>query len=277
MTVRRFSLAHLTILDVPPPELVRIAAAAGYDYVGFRTIPLRLPGEPRYEMHADPVLFRDTKAALDATGVRVLDIELARIVDDPDPMEYLPALETAVALGAGHVLSSIWTSDRSVAVERFGLLCDLAKSLGLTVDLEFVSTTACSTLAGAREVITASARDNVGIMVDTMHFHRAGTSVEELDRVPAAWFNFVHIADDRRQVPATLNEARRTMREERLYPGEGAIDIAGILRHLPGDVICAIELPHRERTRELGPARFARECLYRTKQYLSEACDGGAS
>ena len=275
MTPHKFSLAHLTILDVPPPELVRVAAAAGYDYVGLRTIPLHLSGEPVYELHADPVLFRETKAALDSTGVRVLDIELARIVDDRQPVEYVPALEAAVALGARHVLSSIWAKDREIVVDRFGQLCDLADSLGLTVNLEFVSTTNWSTLAGARDVLKAAHRDNAGIMVDTMHFHRARTSLDELDRLPAQWFNYVHIADDRTDVPTTLEEARRTMREERLYPGEGAVDIAGILRHLPDNVVCAIELPHRVRQRELGAARFARECLDRTKRYLSQdSADG---
>lgn len=272
MTARTFSLAHLTLLDVPPPELVRIAAAAGYDYVGLRTIPLRLPGEPRYELHADRELFRATKSALDSTGVRVLDIELARIVDDRDPVEYVAAMEAAVGLGALHVLSSIWASDRSLVADRFGRLCDLAKPLGLTVNLEFVSSTEWSTLQGARDVLRASGRDNIGLMVDTMHFHRGKSSLDELDAVPPRWFNFVHIADDRRDVPPTLEEARRTMREERLYPGEGAVDIAGILRHLPADVVCAIELPHRERSRALGAEGFARECLDRTKRYLSRAC-----
>ena len=126
MTARTFSLAHLTLLDVPPPDLVRIAAAAGYDYVGLRTIPLHLPGEPIYELHADRALFRETRSALEATGVRLLDIELARIVDGRDPVEYVPAMEAAVALGARHVLSSIWASDRSFVVDCFGRLCDLA-------------------------------------------------------------------------------------------------------------------------------------------------------
>jgi sugar phosphate isomerase/epimerase len=277
MTGRAFSLAHLTLLDVPPPQLVRIAAAAGYDYVGLRTIPLRLPGEPLYELHADPVLFRETKSALDSTGVRVLDIELARILESRDPAEYVPAMEAAVALGARHVLSSIWASDRSLVVDQFGRLSDLARPLGLTVNLEFVSSTEWSTLHGARDVITASARDNVGLMVDTMHFHRAGTSLDELDSVPAHWFNFVHVADDRREIPLTRDEARRTMREERLYPGEGVVDIAGILQRLPDGVVCAIELPHRERRRELGAERFARECLDRTKRYLADAADGASS
>ena len=58
------------------------------------------------------------------------------------------------------------------------------------------------------------------------------------------------------------------MREERLYPGEGAIDIAGILGRLPADLVCAIELPNRERLRQLGPEAFARQCLEHTKRYL---------
>jgi sugar phosphate isomerase/epimerase len=261
---------------VPPPELVRIAAATGYDYVGLRTIPLHLPGEPLYELHSNRALFQDTKTALESTGVRVLDIELARIVDTRDPVEYVPAMEVAVALGARHVLSSLWSPDRSWVVEQFGRLCDLAKPFGLTVNLEFVSSTEWSTLQGASDVMSASARDNVGLMIDTMHFHRAGTSLAELDVLPARWFNYVHIADDRRTPPATLEDARRTMREERLYPGEGAIDIAGILHRLPERVVCAIELPHRERRRALGAERFAGECLERTKRYLSQAGDGAA-
>jgi sugar phosphate isomerase/epimerase len=276
MTGRRFSLAHLTLLDTSPPELVRIAALTGYDYVGLRTIPLHIPGDPLYELHTGGVLFGATKAALEATGMRVLDVELARIVENCDPVEYVPAMEAAAALGARHLLSSIWTSDRSLAIDRFGRLCDLAKPLGLTVNLEFVSATPWSTLAGARDIITASARDNAGLMVDTLHFHRAKTSLEELDDIPPRWFHYAHIADDRREVPATLEESRRIMREERLYPGEGAVDIAGILAHLPDSVVCAIELPHRARTREVGAERFARECLDRTERYLSQASAGGA-
>jgi hypothetical protein len=40
---------------------------------------------------------------------------------------------------------------------------------------------------------------------------------------------------------------------------------------LPPTAICAIELPHRQRLQELGPDRFARTCLERTRQYLSIA------
>jgi len=232
---------------------------------------LGLPGEVAYAPHEDAVMLREIKAAIDNTGVQVLDIELARIIEAPGPDSYLPALEMAAELGAKHVLSSVWMHDRHQVIERFARLCDVAKPLGLTVNLEFVSSTEWNTLEGALDVVTSSGRDNVGIMIDTLHFHRGRIPIEQLDRVPASWSNFVHVCDDRADVPATLEEARRTMREERLYPGEGGVDIAGILGRLPQSLVCAIELPHRQRMRELGHDRFARTCLERTKRYLSIA------
>ena len=271
MQTRKYSLAHLTILDAPPPELIRIAARTGYDFVGLRLIPLGLPGEVAYAPHDDAVMRRAIKAAIDDTGVKVLDVELARIIEAPAPESYLPALETAAELGAKHVLSSVWMRDRYQVIERFARLCDVARPLGLTVNLEFVSSTEWNTLEGALDIVTTCGRDNVGIMIDTLHFHRGRIPIEQLDRVPASWANFVHVCDDRPDVPARMEEARRTMREERLYPGEGAVDIAGIVGRLPQSVICAIELPHRQRLRELGPDRFARTCLERTKRYLSIA------
>jgi sugar phosphate isomerase/epimerase len=271
MPIRKFSLAHLTILEAPPPVLIRIAARAGYDFVGLRLIPLGLPGEMASAPHEDAGMRRDIKAALTDTGIQVLDIELARIVEAPGPDSYLPALEFAAELGAKHVLSSVWMHDRQQVIERFARLCEVAKPLGLTVNLEFVSSTDWDTLEGALDIVTHCGHSNVGIMIDTLHFHRGRIPIEQLDRVPAAWAHFAHVCDDRHDVPTAIDEARRTMREERLYPGEGAIDIAAIVGRLPLSIICAIELPHRQRLRELGSDVFARTCLERTKRYLSLA------
>src|SRR5436190_17054939 len=167
MQTRKFSLAHLTILDAPPPDLIRIAARTGYDFVGLRLIPLGLPGEVAYEPHKDAAMRRDIKAAIADTGVKVLDVELARIIEASEPDSYLPALETAAELGARHVLSSVWMRDRNRVIERFGRLCEVAKPLGLTVNFEFVSSTEWSTLEGALDVVSSCGRDNVGIMIDT--------------------------------------------------------------------------------------------------------------
>ena len=60
---REFSLAHFTLLDRPPPELARVAARAGYDFIGLRLIPLDRPGEPRYPLAEDRQLRAETRRA----------------------------------------------------------------------------------------------------------------------------------------------------------------------------------------------------------------------
>jgi hypothetical protein len=68
-----FSLAHLTVLNLPPPEMIRVAARTGYHCVGLRLIAVT-GTTPGYPPMNDPALMRDTKAALADTRVRVLDI-----------------------------------------------------------------------------------------------------------------------------------------------------------------------------------------------------------
>ncbi len=87
---QEFSLAHLTVLGCAPPEMTYIAARAGYDYVSIRPIFMGLPGEPNYALAENRQMLRQTKTALASTGVRVHDIELARIFEGVD-LEELPA------------------------------------------------------------------------------------------------------------------------------------------------------------------------------------------
>lgn len=263
----QFSLAHLTVLGCAPPEMTYIAARAGYDFVSFRPIFFGLPGEPNYALGENKALLRQTKTALADTGIKLLDIELARIYDGVDPKKYLPALEVAAELGGRHVLSSIWTEDRSFAVERFAQLCELAKGFGLTVDLEFVTWASVATLQEAINVLRDAKSDNCGVIVDTLHFHRSRVKLEELDSVPREWVHFAHLCDAPADIPGTKEELIHTGREERLYAGEGGIDIAAILKRLP-PVPYSIELPHLARVKELGYAEHAWRCLQRAQTYL---------
>ena len=102
---QEFSLAHLTVLGCAPPEMVYIAARAGYDYVSIRPIFMGLPGEPNYALAENRQMLAQTRRALTSTGVRVHDIELARIFDGVNVRDYLPAMEVSAELGAKAVLS----------------------------------------------------------------------------------------------------------------------------------------------------------------------------
>ena len=87
-----YSLAHLTLINCTPAELVYVAARAGYDAVSPRFITMNVPGE---FTHAplDKAQVHATKTALATTGIKILDIELARISEDCDPREFEAALE----------------------------------------------------------------------------------------------------------------------------------------------------------------------------------------
>lgn len=264
----QFSLAHLTVLGCPPPEMTYIAALAGYDFVSIRAIYMGLPDEPNYALAGNRKMLRQTKQAMADTGVRLHDIELARICNDVDVKKYVPAMEIAAELGGSAILSSIWTSEREFYLESFAELCDLAKPFGLTVDLEYVPIASVFNMAGALDVLRTVQRDNAGLMIDIHHFHRAGDKVEVLDEVPREWFHFAHLCDAPAEIPLQKDEMARALREARLYCGEGGIDIAGILNRLP-ELVYSIELPNLARVKELGYAEHARRCLKTAKDYIA--------
>lgn len=264
---KEFSLAHLTVLGCSPPEMTYIAARAGYDFVSFRPIYMGLPGEPNYALAENKKMLRQTKAALTETGVKLLDIELARICDGINPKRYLPAMEVAAELGGRHVLSSIWTNDRNYYIESFAELCELAKPFGLTIELEFVPIASVSNLAGTLDVLRTAKQENAGLMIDIHHFHRSGDKVEDLDEVPREWFRYLHLCDAPGKIPTSREEVTHILREERLYLGEGGIDVASIVNRLP-EIPYSIELPHTKRVQELGYEEFARRCLLMAKNYL---------
>lgn len=264
----QFSLAYLTVLGCPPPEMTYIAAKTGYDFVSLRPIHIGVPGEHDVSLTESQSLLYETKKAISDTGIKLLDIELARICDNIDPKSYLQAMEVAAELGGCHVLSSIWTRNRILAVERFAELCELAKPFGLTIELEFVPIASVSTLAGAVDILTSANQENAGLMIDIHHFHRSRENVKDLDSLPREWFRYVHLCDATAAIPDSQEEMTRILREERSYVGEGGIDVASILSRIP-QVPYSIELPHAKRLKELGYEEFARQCLLSAKRYLN--------
>jgi sugar phosphate isomerase/epimerase len=264
----QFSLAHLTSLQCSPPQLIEIAARAGYEFVGLRPIPVGAHDEPLHPFATDRALFSRTKAALAATGVRLLDIEVARIIKEAQPQDYLPAIEAAAQLGGKHVLSSAWCDDPPYIQDFFAELCALARQFGLTVDLEFVTWSGIRTLNEAADLVRASQCDNAGIVVDTLHFDRCHADVATLGSLPSDWFHFVQISDAPAKYSNEREELIRIGRGARLYLGEGGIDVAAILRRLPA-VPLSVEIPNTAKLAALGAEQYARLCIETARSYLA--------
>jgi 4-hydroxyphenylpyruvate dioxygenase len=262
-----YSLAHLTALSLSPPELVEAAADAGYRYVGLRLTRVT-PVEPHYPLATDPALMRTTKVRLAATGVEVLDIELARIGPDENPDDLQRVLEAGAELGARHVIAQLPDPDRNRKIDRYAQLCQMARPLGLTVDLEFPSWTETPDLTEATRVLRAADQPNAGLLIDLLHFARSGSSVADLRDLPAQWFHFAHVCDAPPGVPAAKEDLIQTARFERLYPGEGGIDIDGILAALPPGIPYALEIPRAQLVAQIGGKEHARLAVAAARRRL---------
>ena len=263
----RHSLAHLTLINCTPPELVYVAARAGYDAISPRFIPMNVPGEftqsavSRSQVQA-------TRTALATTGLEVLDIELARITEDCDPRSFEPSLELGGELGARHMIMSAWTKsrdDRNFLLDVYGETCDLAAPYGLTVDLEFPTFSRLRTLDEALDIVRAADRANGGILVDTLYLHLSRVDVGELLHVPPEWLHTLHVSDCLPGIADTREGMIQLARDARLYPGEGWIDFAGIVERCP-PMNYSIELPNQSRITELGYEEHARRCLAHAKR-----------
>jgi sugar phosphate isomerase/epimerase len=248
-----------------------IAHRAGYDYVSFRPVPLGTKDEPKHLLAEDRKLMAETKRALASTGMKLLDVELARIVSEKKPSDYIPVMEVAAELGGTRLISSAWTPGKNYIVDFYSELCDLAKEYGLTVDFEFVTWSAVKTLKEAKDILITAARDNCGILIDTLHFHRSRVRLEELDGIPREWFHFAHICDGPGEIPdiGDTEALVRTGRAERFYIGEGGIGISAIVDRMP-EIPLSIELPHLERSREFGYAEHAARCIESARKYFAE-------
>ena len=263
----KYSLVHLTCISCPPPEFIRTAAAAGYDYVSLRTIPMGLPNEVPHLL-TDRVLLKETRAASLETDVKINDTENARIFDGVNVQEYAPHLAAAAELGIKHILCNVWTANRSFYTKKFAELCQLAAQFDQDINLEFVTWAGITNLEQAAQLLRDVDLPNVGIVVDALHFHRSRVKLEELESLPKEWFRFMHLCDAVQEIPTDLDVLVHDGREERLYPGEGAIDLKGILSKLPENIVRGIEIPHSVRTAEIGFEAHARRALEYAKKYL---------
>ncbi len=259
----------MTVRGCEPAEMAYIASRTGYDYISLRLIPMGTPGEKAY-LPEDRAMISRARSALEETGIKVLDVELARILNDVDPRSYLPAFETAAELGARHVISSAWTTesrDRAFIIDRYAEICDLAKPFDLTVNLEFPTFSRLTNLQEAVDIVQAANRTNGGILLDSLYFHYSRIQLAELEQLPREYLNFMHICDTSENIPTSSPDMIHVARDERLYVGEGCIDFAALLSRLPL-MPYSIELPNKKRLDEYGFEGHARRCLETAKKTL---------
>jgi sugar phosphate isomerase/epimerase len=269
----QFSLAHLTVLGLSPPEMVEVAARAGYSFVGLRLNAVTA-AEPKYALHEDPRLLQATKRALAVSDVRVLDVELIRLTPMFDARDYDALLDVSAELGARHLIAQGADANLARVIEHFGQLCEAAAQRSLTADIEFVTWTETPSLSRASQIVAGVQRDNAGLLVDTLHFSRSNCDLQELANLPRSWFNYAQACDAPAEPPASVDELIHAARNERLFLGSGGLDVHGILSTLPPGIPYSLEIPNKNLATRIGFAEYARLALSTARDFFTDGSRG---
>jgi len=112
------------------------------------------------------------------------------------------------------------------AVRDFKELCSIADDFGMRVMFEFVGwSEQFHDLNPSWEVVGGADCANGGMLIDTFHFVKAGSRLEDLARIPMEKVFLVHISDAK---PLPL-DFKQQSRKFRFHPGEGESPLKAIV------------------------------------------------
>src|SRR2546423_13115199 len=86
-------------------------------------------------------------------------------------------------------------------------------------------------------------QENGGILIDPIHFDRGGSEAAEIAAVPRARLRYMQLCDAPAKRPKDIEGLLHQARAERLMPGDGGLDLAGILRAVPPTLPISLEVP----------------------------------
>ncbi len=149
-----------------------------------------------------------------------------------------------------------WTEIKAESVNVLRDLATIAEPYGVQLAFEFLGFGWCSvrTLAQCWEIVNEVNRPNVGLVIDTCHFHAGSSAPSSIEAVDPRKILIFHINDVEERPRESIEDAHR------LLPGEGVIpldDILSPLKEIGFDGLCSIEL-FRPEYWELDPQELAK-------------------
>jgi sugar phosphate isomerase/epimerase len=226
---------------LPFRSRVAAAAAGGFDH-------LSLWGRDYQDARNEGLTDRDLRAILDDHGVSLAELDPAwwwlpgaaevHIAPEHDTERIFSFGEAelfaiadalgARSLNAVDVFGGPWSLDD--AAESFAALCRRAAEHGLLVQLEFLPWSKIPDLEAAWSVVREGGAPNGGLTVDAWHYFRSGSAAGGMLRgVPGERIVGVQLCDA--PAVAEANPLHATL-HERLLPGQGELDLAGLLADL---------------------------------------------
>lgn len=164
--------------------------------------------------------------------------------------------------------------DEADTLDRIGQVAELAAANGLTIVLEFVGLHIPAApahtyrdLASTLRLLAQARRPNLGVLLDSYHWHLSRGTMDDFAAIPAGTPLFVHINDAPPGDVSTLDDSMR------LLPGEGVIDLPAFLGAIAArgyDGAVSVEL-FSERLRTMTPEEAAQRAYNTTAAAITRA------
>lgn len=253
-------VAPLCAVDAPVAEYIDAASEAGFVYLGVRLSPVTSQ-DVRYR--PDSAQFRELRAAVDGSGLHVLDAEVFVVEDGTDRDVWLPVLEMAAELGA----SLLNVVGRTTELERFaalaGSLTEDAAQHAITPVLEPI---AYARLDSFDAAISIARSVGCQVELDALHVVRTGADLELL-RANRELFPVLQLCDARAhprrwdedrpaRAGATDSDAILESRFDRLLPGRGIAPLDELLSLLEPGARVSVEIPNVDLQRGRTTAEY---------------------
>jgi len=268
---RLLGLAHLSLIDVAPPNLVDVAADAGYDFVGVRIRAVTAAESPFDLSPGSPMLAKTVRRSSDR-GVTIRDVEFLLFDGALGREDWLPALESAATLGAKTITVAVDDTDETRVVQRLGELAADAAPLGIRPTIEPISYNAVHSIPHAERLARGT---GCLMLLDALHVARFGGTREEAASV-ADLVPLVQLCDGPAPAPGDRDGLVAESRLERAAPGTGDFDLAGLLAELDTHLPVSVETPSATARSTLTPVQWAVRLREATEDLLTRHAVGTA-
>jgi sugar phosphate isomerase/epimerase len=170
-------------------------------------------------------------------------------------------------LGVKRICSLSLDPDLGRSLDQIAALAEMANRVGAEIVIEFVPTFTIPDLHSAISAIRRIGRDNVRLLIDTMHLVRSGGRASDIAALDPDLIGYAQLCDAPlvAKNPSYMEESVT----ERMVPGTGELPLKEILAALPAHVVIGLEIPLLARARAgQGPLERARDCVTGARNLL---------
>jgi sugar phosphate isomerase/epimerase len=264
------SFASSSLPGLRPLEFIEVCARAGFEGLGLRMHPSPAYSTiPYFPMLGDAVQIRQVKSALAQHRFVLLEAQSFYMTPETDVQQMVPHLELSAELGHAYTLVQGDDPDWDRMCDNFGQFCAACRSVGMRPSVEFMPARTLATLQLALKLIEEVGDANCTIMVDPLHWARSGGQPADFEGLAPELFPFLQISDgflpDGEPDLSLLGKPMPTAR--RALPGEGQLDLRGLMAVLPKHLPVSIEV-QAPRDQSVEPEAWARRALETTRAFL---------